>query len=94
MSRSLPRSLPRLGIILFALLMAAAWPAPVSADEGAPQAAERFGVATFDLERLSLVPEVFPADGFEVGPEGDDRIRPLFFAGSEYQGRPTRVFAW
>ena len=95
MSRSLPRSLPRLGSFLFvSLLIAAAWPAPVSADEGAPQAAERFGVATFDLERLSLVPEVFPADGFEVGPEGDDRIRPLFFAGPEYQGRPTRVFAW
>lgn len=94
MSRSLSRSLPSLGIILFALLMAATWPAPVSAADDAPPTAERFGVATFDLERLSLVPEVFPADGFQVGPEGDDRIRPLFFAGFEYQGRPTRVFAW
>ncbi len=95
MSRSLPRPSPCLRIVLFAaLLRAASLPAPASAAEGEPQAAERFGVAAFDLERLARVPEVFPADGFQVGPEGDDRIRPLFFAGPEYQGRPTRVFAW
>jgi len=95
MARSLSRPLQRLRSVFFVvLLIACALPAPANAVEGAPQAAERFGVATFDLERLSLVPEVFPADGFQVGPEGDDRIRPLFFVGPEYQGRPTRVFAW
>jgi dienelactone hydrolase len=76
------------------LLMGGAVPMPASAADDVPQAAERFGVAAFDLERLSRVPEVFPADGFQVGPEGDERIRPLFFAGPEYRGRPTRVFAW
>jgi len=81
-------------VLVLALLLPVARPAPAVAAEPAPLASERFGVATFDLERLSHVPEVFPADGFQVGPEGDDRIRPLFFAGPEYRGRPTRVFAW
>ncbi len=95
MSRPLSMPLPNLGgVLLVALLMTGALPALASAADAAPQAAERFGVATFDLERLSRVPEVFAAEGFQVGPEGSDRIRPLFFAGPEYQGRPTRVFAW
>ena len=94
MSRLLPRPLPSLRIALVAALIAASLPPPASAAEGEPQGAERFGVAAFDLQRLARVPEVFPADGFQVGPEGDERIRPLFFAGPEYQGRPTRVFAW
>ncbi len=95
MSSSWSPPSPSLGIALVvAVLATLVGPRPTSADEGAPQAAERFGVAAFDLQRLLQVPEVFPADGFQVGPEGDERIRPLFFAGSEYQGRPTRVFAW
>lgn len=53
-----------------------------------------FGVVSFDLERLAAPPETFPAEGFRPGPEGSDRIRPLFYAGPRHRGRPTRVFAW
>lgn len=42
----------------------------------------------FDLKRLSQVPEVYPADGFNV--EG---VKSFFFAGMPYKGKPTRVFA-
>lgn len=77
-----------------AALTSVAIPRRTFAADGAPEGAERFGVVKFDLDTLSEVPEVFPADGFEVGPEGDERIRPLFFAGPEYRGRPTRIFAW
>lgn len=97
MSRSLSMSMlvpSTVSGLLVALLITALRPAPTIAAEVASQSAERFGVAAFDLQRLSRAPQVYPADGFQVGPEGDERIRPLFFAGPEYQGRPTRVFAW
>ncbi|MFM7075193.1 MAG: alpha/beta hydrolase family protein [Planctomycetaceae bacterium] len=81
------------GFVVTAIVAIAGPRRAVGADD-APQGADRHGVATFDLEKLFRVPEVFPADGFQVGPEGDGRIRPMFFAGPEHRGRPTRVFAW
>lgn len=42
----------------------------------------------FDLEKLSQVPEVFPADDFNV--EG---VKSFYLAGMPYKGKPTRVFA-
>lgn len=82
-----------IGLAVAALAAAAGPRRAVGADD-APQGADRYGVATFDFGTLCRVPEVFPADGFQVGPEGDGRIRPMFFAGPEHRGRPTRVFAW
>lgn len=76
------RRLAALGVVLVG-------PTAAIADE-----AGRFGVATFDLGRLEKTPEVFPAEGFTAGPEGSPAIRPLFFSGPEYRGRPTRIFAW
>ncbi|NLX04979.1 MAG: prolyl oligopeptidase family serine peptidase [Phycisphaerae bacterium] len=43
----------------------------------------------WNLDALSAAPEVYPADGFAA--EG---VRPLFYRGPDWQGRPTRVFAW
>jgi dienelactone hydrolase len=45
----------------------------------------------WDISALSEPPEVLPAPEIR---SDDDRIRGLFFAGSPYRGRPTRVFAW
>jgi dienelactone hydrolase len=67
---------------------------PMSATTCAAEPAATVDRPVFDLARLHAVPETFPAEGFEVGPEGSERIRPLFFAGPEWQGKPTRVFAW
>lgn len=50
-----------------------------------PVAAELRAVAT------KPPPEVSPATEIEAT---DPRVRPLFFAGPSYQGKPTRVFAW
>jgi len=43
----------------------------------------------FDLEALSRVPAVFPAEG--IPPQG---MKAFFFEGAAYQGHPTRVFAY
>lgn len=43
----------------------------------------------FDLESLSKAPEVFPAD--DITAEG---VRSLYFSGVNFQGKPTRVFAF
>jgi len=43
----------------------------------------------FDLEKLSRVPEVFPAEGMQV-----DGVKSFFYAGLPYHGRPTKVFAY
>jgi dienelactone hydrolase len=45
----------------------------------------------WDLQSLAAPPEVFSAPQI---PSSDERIRPLFFAGPSYRGKPTRVFAW
>ncbi|MBA4066299.1 MAG: dipeptidyl aminopeptidase [Isosphaera sp.] len=42
------------------------------------------------LGKLTDPPKVHPADGFK--PDGG--LRPLFFDGLPYKGKPTRVFAW
>ena len=42
------------------------------------------------LGDLTAAPAVHPADGFAA--EGG--LRPLFFEGLPYRGKPTRVFAW
>src|SRR5688572_26585370 len=41
------------------------------------------------LGRLTAPPATHPADGFAA-----DGLRPLFYDGLPYRGRPTRVFAW
>ena len=43
----------------------------------------------FDLDRLSKVPDVFPAENLQV--EG---VKSFFYRGFDYKGRPTRVFAY
>lgn len=45
----------------------------------------------FDFERFFAVPETFEAEGFEAADAG---VKSVFLAGPEYDGRPTRVFAW
>ena len=45
----------------------------------------------WDLARLSAPPAVFPCETIQPS---DPRIRALFFAGPDYRGKPTRVFAW
>ncbi len=42
------------------------------------------------LGNLTTAPSVYPADG--IAAEG--HLRPLFFEGLPYRGKPTRVFAW
>ena len=43
----------------------------------------------FDLESLSKVPTVFPAE--DISAEG---VKALFYEGTKYQGKATRVFAY
>ena len=45
----------------------------------------------FDFERFFAVPETFEAEGFEAADAG---VKSVFLAGPEYDGKPTRVFAW
>jgi dienelactone hydrolase len=45
----------------------------------------------WDLAKLSASPAVFPSNAIQ---STDPRIRALFFAGPDYRGKPTRVFAW
>ncbi|HRA87783.1 MAG TPA: acetylxylan esterase [Planctomycetaceae bacterium] len=54
-------------------------------DETSPRKSE----VRFDLEALSKVPEIYPAEGLEV-----DGVKSLFFEGPAYKGRATRVFAY
>jgi dienelactone hydrolase len=42
------------------------------------------------LGELTSAPAMFPAEGFVA----EGAIRPLFYSGPVWQGRPTRVFAW
>jgi dienelactone hydrolase len=44
----------------------------------------------WNLKELSQPPRSFPADDFESSPG----MRPLFFEGRDWKGKPTRVFAW
>ncbi|MFC1718037.1 alpha/beta hydrolase family protein [Candidatus Poribacteria bacterium] len=44
---------------------------------------------TWDLGRLSKAPNTYPAQGFE-----DQGVRPLFYEGLPWKGKPTRAFAW
>lgn len=73
----------------FALLAAlAASLVPAESSPSADFAPLREQVAA--LGELKSPPPVYAADGFtSVG-----TIKPIFFEGRSYQGRPTRVFAW
>jgi dienelactone hydrolase len=42
------------------------------------------------LGQLTRSPEIYPAEGLAA----DGALRPLFFAGLPWKGKPTRVFAW
>lgn len=70
-----------LPILLSTAVLALAAPAPDHPTERAQVAA---------LGESTTVPTVFPAEGFAA----EGTLRPVFFEGLPYQGRPTRVFAW
>jgi cephalosporin-C deacetylase-like acetyl esterase len=44
---------------------------------------------TWDMQKLSIAPHVYPADDFH-----EPGVRALFFEGLPWKGKPTRVFAW
>lgn len=45
----------------------------------------------WDMAKLGVAPKTYPAEAFKsASPE----IRPLFYEGLPYHGKPTRVFAW
>lgn len=46
----------------------------------------------WNFPELSAVPETFPAEGKDLPRDGE--IRPVFYAGEPYRGKPTRIFAW
>ena len=43
----------------------------------------------WDLQKLSVPPQVYPAESFR-----EQGVRSLFFEGLPWKGKPTRVFAW
>ena len=45
----------------------------------------------FDFERFFAVPETFEAEGFRAAEAG---VKSVFLAGADYNGEPTRIFAW
>ncbi len=45
----------------------------------------------FDFERFFAVPETFEAEGFQAAETG---VKSVFLAGPDYNGEPTRIFAW
>ncbi len=45
----------------------------------------------WDLEAMAKPPEEFASPAIQAS---DPRIRAVFFAGPDYRGKPTRVFAW
>lgn len=52
------------------------------------------GDIPWQFDKWRQAPEIFPADPalFEFSVPED--VKPVFYAGADYQGRPTRVFAW
>ena len=44
---------------------------------------------TWDMQKLSVAPAVYPASDFN-----EPGVRALFFDGLPWKGKPTRVFAW
>lgn len=68
------------------ILLACVCARPTMAEDNGP--AKPSGVR-FDLEKLSQVPEVFPADDLQV-----DGVKAFYYAGLPYHGKPTRVFAY
>ena len=45
--------------------------------------------AMWDMQKMSVAPQVYPADDFH-----ENGVRALFFEGLSWKGKPTRVFAW
>ncbi len=71
-----------------ALLLASAaltWAAPAPALDGA-----RLRAQVAALAELTQPPAVHAAEGFAA----EGTMKPLFFEGLPYRGKPTRVFAW
>lgn len=60
---------------------------PAAAAPASSEAAHR-GV-WFDLDALAKAPEVFPADKLQA-----DGVKAFFYRGLDYQGKPTRIFAY
>lgn len=62
----------------------------LAAQEPAASAKPKVGSGVkFDLEKLSIVPQVYPAEGMEV--EG---VKSFYYEGVPYKGKPTRIFAY
>ncbi len=79
----------RTGILLplVFILCAGRW-SPICAQEAAATDSEISGVQ-FDLNALTQLPEVFPADNMPV-----DGVTTFFYSGPDYKGKQTRVFAY
>jgi dienelactone hydrolase len=60
-----------------------------SGEERKSAVAKPAGDVRFDLDALSKVPAVYPAD--ELNAEG---VKSCFYQGLDYHGHPTRIFAW
>lgn len=43
----------------------------------------------WDMKKLSVAPQVYPADNLH-----EEGVRALYYQGLDWQGKPTRVFAW
>lgn len=52
------------------------------------------GEMPWNREELYAVPEVFPANDLNFRFQVPPTLRPVFFAGPLYHGKPTRIFAW
>lgn len=46
-----------------------------------------------ELEKLANAPNVHSAEG-SAAESGEQNVRPIFFEGLPWEGKPTRVFAW
>jgi len=75
--------------------------APFSVEVDAARRLQQFPVVAPDpltsqtmwsAEEMSVVPKTFPVE--KSGYTDDGEIRPVFYAGPSFKGRPTKIFAW
>jgi len=83
-----PVSLGLLGLLFLLMSLATVGLRAQDFDPEAEEGGNSSGVH-FDLEALSHVPELFPAEDMQV-----DGVKAFFYEGPVYKGNPTRVFAY